>query len=153
MAQHEGQDLSTVKESDIVVGVDGSPSANAALRWALAQAQLTGARVQAVTAWEFPAMSGSGTPFPYDDYAGAAGRLLSESVQEALGSGPPEVEVLESVLAGHPAQVLLDVAAHATLLVVGSRGHGGFAGTLLGSVSQHCAQHSRCPVVIVRGKG
>jgi nucleotide-binding universal stress UspA family protein len=51
---------------------------------------------------------------------------------------------------GHPAQVLLNVADRADLLVVGSRGHGGVAGALLGSVSQHCAHHARCPVLIVR---
>ena len=153
MAWQEGQNLSDLRETDIVVGVDGSPSSRAALRWAISQARTTGARVQAVTAWEFPALYSWGPTHPYEDFAATAGKVLAESVQEACGSEGPDVEIRESVVAGHPAQVLLDASARTALLVVGSRGHGGFDGTLLGSVSQHCAQHARCPVVIVRGKG
>lgn len=152
MVPNEGSNLSAVRSTDIVVGVDGSPSAKAALRWALAQAKLTGARVRAVAAWEFPASYGWGPAFPYVDLATVTGKALSESVAEALGFEQPRVEVLESVVPGHPAQVLIDASAHAGLLVVGSRGHGAFAGTLLGSVSQHCVQHAHCPVVVVRGK-
>lgn len=153
MAVREGQRVSDVRDTDIVVGADGSPSSKAALRWALRQARQTGARVQAVTAWEFPAYYGMGAVVPYEDFAANAGKILSESVQEALEGDQPDVPVLESVVAGHPAQVLIDLSAHAALLVVGSRGHGAFTGTLLGSVSQHCAQHAHCPVVVVRGKG
>jgi nucleotide-binding universal stress UspA family protein len=142
-----------IRDTDIVVGVDGSPSSNAALRWALGQARRTGGRVQAVTSWEFPAYYGMGAVFPYEDFAATAGKILHEAVEEALGAGGPDVPVRESVVAGHPAQVLIDLSAHAALLVVGSRGHGAFTGTLLGSVSQQCAQHARCPVVVVRGRG
>jgi nucleotide-binding universal stress UspA family protein len=142
-----------VRGTDIVVGVDGSPSSKAALRWALAQARRTGARVQAVTSWEFPAYYGMGAVLPYEDFAATAGKILSESVQEALEADAPGVLVLETVVHGHPAQTLIDMSAHAALLVVGSRGHGAFTGTLLGSVSQRCAQHAHCPVVVVRGKG
>ena len=138
-------------ERDIVVGVDGSAPSLAALRWALDQARLTGARVRAVIAWEIPVYTGWGL-IPYEDFGAAAGKLLGESVQEAAGFDVPDVEVLETVLPGHPAQVLIDASAHAALLVVGSRGGGGFAGTLFGSVSQLCAQHAHCPIVIVRGK-
>ena len=152
MVSQQQSHLTGVRPTDIVVGVDGSPSAQAALRWALAQAKATGGRVQAVSAWEFPVSAGWGVPLSYEDLAASVGQALSEAVQEALGFDQPEVEVLESVMPGHPAQVLIDASAHAGLLVVGSRGHGSFAGTLLGSVSQHCAQHSRCPVVVVRGK-
>jgi nucleotide-binding universal stress UspA family protein len=153
MALREGQQAGDIRATDIVVGADGSPSSKAALRWALTQARRTGARVQAVTAWEFPAYYGAGGMFPYEDFAANAGKILSESVQEALDGEQPDVPVLETVVPGHPAQVLIDLSAHAALLVVGSRGHGAFAGTLLGSVSQHCAQHAHCPVVVVRGKG
>ncbi|GIF23361.1 nucleotide-binding universal stress UspA family protein [Actinoplanes tereljensis] len=138
-------------QTDILVGVDGSPPSRAALRWALDQARLTGGRVRAIAAWEVPAYTGL-TLIPYDDLAAAAGKLLSTTVQEVLGFDPPPVEVDEIVLPGHPAQVLIDASAHAALLVVGSRGHGAFAGTLLGSVSQLCVQHAHCPVVVVRGK-
>lgn len=153
MAQREGLHTSEVRDTDIVVGVDGSPSSKAALRWALAQARRTGARVQAVMSWEYPAYYGMGAVVPYEDFAATAGKILSASVQEALGVDEPDVPVLETVAPGHAAQVLIDKSAHAALLVVGSRGHGAFTGTLLGSVSQHCAQHAHCPVVVVRGKG
>ncbi|GAA3950394.1 universal stress protein [Actinoplanes auranticolor] len=153
MVRREGEKADQVRDNDIVVGVDGSPSSKAALRWALMQARRTGARVQAVTSWEFPAYYGMSAVFPYEDFAATAGRILSEAVQQALEDGGLDVPVLETVVAGHPAQVLLDMSAHAALLVVGSRGHGAFTGTLLGSVSQHCAQHAHCPVVVVRGRG
>ena len=153
MTLREGRNAGEVRDTDIVVGVDGSPSSMAALRWALLQAHRTGARVQALISWEFPAYYGMGTVFPYEDFAATAGKVLNEAVQEALGAGELDVPVLETVVAGHPAQALIDMSAHAALLVVGSRGRGAFTGTLLGSVSQHCAQHAHCPVVVVRGKG
>ena len=139
-------------DTDIVVGVDGSPSSKAALRWALDQARLTKARLRAVIAWEVTPYTGWGV-LAHEDFGAAAGQLLSESVRETLGFDPPlDVEVVETVRPGHPAQVLIDESAHGALLVVGSRGHGGFAGTLLGSVSQLCVQHAHCPVLVVRGK-
>jgi len=139
-------------DTDVVVGVDGSPSSKAALRWALDQARLTKARLRAVIAWEVTPYTGWGV-LAHEDFGAAAGQLLSESVRETLGFDPPlDVEVVETVRPGHPAQVLIDESAHGALLVVGSRGHGGFAGTLLGSVSQLCVQHAHCPVLVVRGK-
>lgn len=147
----DGAQLDIARETDIVVGVDGSVPSRAALRWALDQARLAGARVRAVIAWEVPSYTGWG-PVPHEDFGAAAGKLLAEAVRDALGFDAPEVEVLETALPGHPAQVLIDASAHAALLVVGSRGHGAFAGTLLGSVSQLCVQHAHCPVVVVRGK-
>jgi nucleotide-binding universal stress UspA family protein len=143
--------IDDVRDTDLLVGVDGSAPARAALRWAVDQARLTGARVRAVIAWEVPVYTGWGY-IPYEDFGAAAGKLLSETVEQALGPDGLDVEIVESVLPGHPAQVLIDASAHATLLVVGSRGHGAFAGTLLGSVSQLCVQHAHCPVVVVRGK-
>jgi nucleotide-binding universal stress UspA family protein len=152
MVPHEEQNLADARDTDIVVGVDGSPSAEAALRWALAQARRTSGRVRAIAAWEFPAYYGWATAFPYEDLGATTAKVLSGWVQEAFDGDPPDVEVLEVVVPGHPAQVLIDASAHAALLVVGSRGHGAFTGTLLGSVSQHCVQHARCPVVVVRGR-
>ena len=141
-----------MSDKDVVVGVDGSAPSRAALRWALDQARLTGVRLRAVIAWEVPAYTGWGS-MAYEDFGAAAGKLLSEAVHDVFGLDPPtDVEVVETALPGHPAQVLIDQSAHAGLLVVGSRGHGGFAGTVLGSVSQLCAQHAHCPVVVVRGK-
>jgi nucleotide-binding universal stress UspA family protein len=151
MTQHKGANLPEARVDDVVVGVDGSSSSKTALRWALSQARLTGGRVLAVTAWEMPVPYGWEPPHPYGDVALAAGRMLSEAVREALGLDVPDVEVLESVVVGHPAQVLIDISEHAAVLVIGSHGHGRFAGALLGSISQQCVQHSRCPVVVVRG--
>jgi nucleotide-binding universal stress UspA family protein len=136
---------------DIVVGVDGSPSAESALRWAAAQARLTGARIHAIIAWEYPVLYAWGPTYTHHDFAATAGKVLADGVHRALGLDL-EVPVEESVLPGHPAQVLIDASQNAALLVVGCRGHGTFSGTLLGSVSQHCVQHARCPVVVVRGR-
>ncbi|GAA4990583.1 universal stress protein [Kitasatospora paranensis] len=135
----------------IVVGVDGSPSSNAALRWAARQAGLSGASLDAVIAWEYPVTYGwSGTALD-GDFAGLAGKVLAAAVITELGR-QPEVGVRERVLGGNAAEVLLEAAHGAELLVLGNRGHGGFAEALLGSVGQHCVQHADCPVVIVRGE-
>lgn len=136
----------------IVAGVDGSPSSRLALRWALGQAELTGARVLAVTSWEYPSFyTWEGGPLPPDDFSQDARTSLDESVDEQLQqSGAPQVQVDRDVRHGHAAQVLMEASEGADLLVVGSRGHGTFYGALLGSVSQRCAVHSRCPLVIVR---
>jgi nucleotide-binding universal stress UspA family protein/CRP-like cAMP-binding protein len=138
-------------ERRIVVGVDGSPSSTAALRWAFRQAELTGAVVDAVAAWRLPSSYGwapdttGGTSFEDEARNG-----LTAAIAEVSG-GDSAVEVRPKVVWGHPAQVLVDAAKGAELLVVGSRGHGGFVGALLGSVSQHCVHHAPCPVVIIRG--
>lgn len=142
--------MSRASENRIVVGVDGSPPSSAALRWALEQAELTGAVIHAITAWEFPSFySWEGGTVPPDDFEDAATETLNDTVDTALAGGSP-VTVRREVVHGHSAQVLLDAAENARLLVVGSRGHGTFVGALLGSISQRCVVHSKCPVVIVR---
>lgn len=141
-----------VRDTDIVVGMDGSPAAKRALSWAAVQARLTGARLQVITAWEFPYYYAWAPMIPHDeDLSSAAGKVLASAVRDVLGDGPLDLEIQESVVAGHPAQVLVDASTRAALLVVGSRGHGGFTGGLIGSVSQQCVQHAGCPVVVVRG--
>lgn len=135
----------------IVVGIDGSQPSKAALRWALRQARLTGATVDAVIAWDFPATYGwQMAPLQTDDIETAATKTIEATINDVVGS-EPGVPVHPHVTRGHAAQVLLDAADDAELIVVGNRGHGGFAGALLGSVSQHCVQHAPCPVVVVRG--
>ena len=139
-------------EHRIVAGVDGSPSSREALRWAVRQAALTGSVVDAVTAWHDPSgYDGYGWLITDTSYAEDAAKTLSETVDSAVEAGSG-VTVRQRVVEGHPARVLLDAADGADLLAVGSRGHGGFAGLLLGSVSQHCAQHSPCPVLVIRGQ-
>jgi len=134
----------------IVVGVDGSDSSQRALRWAADQAKLTGARLDVVTTWEYPPTLGWAPPYPSDfDPDQDARKALQKTVDTVLGADPGMAVEL-TVTEGHPSYVLVQAAAHAALLVVGSRGHGAFAGMLLGSVSEYCAAHSPCPVVVVR---
>lgn len=136
----------------IVVGVDGSPSSRAALRWAVRQAALTGSAVDAVTAWRDPAAYlGYGWLVADSSYAELAAKTLADTVENTKRGS--NVSVRQLVVPGHPAAVLTEAARGADLLVVGRRGHGGFPGLLLGSVSQHCAQRSPCPAVIIPGSG
>lgn len=136
----------------IVAGVDGSPSSIHALRWAVKQAELTGASVDAVIAWQYPIAAGGfgWAPSTLDDntdYAELAAKALNGALADV--ELPAAVKVRQIVQAGNPAQVLLAAAKGAALLVVGNRGHGGFTEALLGSVSQRCVHHAQCPVVVV----
>lgn len=136
----------------IVVGVDGSPTSAAALRWGVRQAALTGAEVRAVTSWRYPDFYGWDPGVPVSDFADWAGQAQREVVEE-VSAEAPDVTVRCTVGQGDPASVLLDAAQGAELLVVGNRGHGGVTSVLLGSVSHRCAQEAECPVVIVRQPG
>ncbi|WP_017624274.1 universal stress protein [Nocardiopsis chromatogenes] len=142
----------------VVVGLDGSASARAAAAWAFAAAARREAALRAVIAhepvshrlmgrWEAPVRDGS-EQAELEEAAREARRLLSESLA-GLREHHPQVEVEESAVPGHPAQVLADASAHSDLLVVGSRGRGGFTGMLLGSVSQSALAHASVPVAIV----
>jgi nucleotide-binding universal stress UspA family protein len=138
----------------IVVGVDSSHGSRSALRWALTQARLTGATVEAVAAWQNPAMIGYSygwvpAEFEGESIAAVAEKILAEAVAEVAGPEREPAQIRTRIAEGPPAQVLLTAAAGAEMLVVGSRGHGAFAGMLLGSVSQHCVQHAPCPVVVI----
>lgn len=133
----------------IVVGVDGSPSSLAALRWALWQARLTQGSVTAVLAWEYPAFSGWVPAEPEGGFAGLMAQALADAVGEVVGEGT-SVPVRQEVMQAHPAKALLDAGKEADVLVVGNRGHTGLTEALLGSVSQQCVYHARCPVVVVR---
>jgi nucleotide-binding universal stress UspA family protein len=138
----------------IVVGVDGSPGSKTALKWAMTQARLTGATVEAITTWQDPAQYGTAygwtaAAFEGDSYATTMVKVLDDTIAEVTAGMPQPVTVLAQVINGHPAEALTHAAAGAEMLVVGSRGHGTFAGIVLGSVSQHCVQHAPCPVVVV----
>lgn len=138
--------------SIITVGIDGSPGSLKALRWAIEEARLRGSDLTAIHAWQLPY------------HQGYLGHLALERLREPLEAAGNRtldaaltddtintegVSITGSVIHGSPAQVLLEAAAGAALLVVGSRGHGGFTGLMLGSVGQQCAQGATCPVVIV----
>lgn len=137
----------------IVVGVDGSPHSVAALRWALRQAVLTGAQVDAVACWHVPAMVGAYAPVAFVDIdlTGPTGDIARDAVTDAVIATPGagQVTVHVQVAQGYPTPVLLEAAEGADVLVVGSRGHGELRGMLLGSVGLHCATHAPCPVLIV----
>jgi nucleotide-binding universal stress UspA family protein len=142
----------------IVVGVDHSEGAKAALRFGLEEARLRRARLRVVHAWQYgyigatglegtlPALGGE-----IKELRGAAEAALEEMLRESIG-GTDGVAIERRVVEGRPAPVLVDESTGADLLVVGSRGHGGFTGLLLGSVSQQCVHHAACPVVVVHGK-
>jgi nucleotide-binding universal stress UspA family protein len=137
----------------IVAGVDGSTPSINALRWATRHAELTGGTIDAIIAWEFPMAAGGLGWAPISgiddtDYSELAAKALSAAVDEV--NPPRGVAVHQIVVEGNPAQVLLDAAKDADLLVVGNRGHGGFADALIGSVSVRCLHHATCPVVVVR---
>ena len=139
----------------IVVGVDHSEAAKAALRFALEEAKLREATLRVVHAWQYGYIGATGPEGAYPAVGGdikelrdAAETALEETLQESTAE-METMEVERRVVQGRAAAALVDESRDADLLVVGSRGHGGFAGLLLGSVSQQCAHHAACPVVIV----
>jgi len=141
----------------IVVGVDHSAGAKAALRFALEEARLRQATLRVVHAWQFGYIGATGLEgfLPaaggeLEDFRQSAEAALDETLRD-VGVDEDGVAIERRVDQGTAAAVLVEESRGAELLVVGSRGHGGFAQLLLGSVSQQCAQHASCPVVIVRG--
>jgi nucleotide-binding universal stress UspA family protein len=132
----------------IVVGVDGSENSRQALRWALDEARLRQAQVRVVHAWWMYPMLADGMDDPHSisDASGAVQKFVTETLGEQ-----DDVEVETVAGQGQQASAaLVGGAKDAELLVVGSRGAGGFSSLLLGSVNQQCAQHAPCPVAIVR---
>ena len=129
----------------IVVGTDGSDDALAAVRQAVELARLSSAELELVSAWQ-PYYGTVELPVAVDNLEARALEALRTTRAAVDTSG---LEVSEVLVQGDPARALLEQAEGADLLVVGSRGHGGFAGLLLGSVSQKCVQHAPCPVLVV----
>jgi nucleotide-binding universal stress UspA family protein len=138
----------------VLVGVDGSEPSVHALRWSAFLAHSMRVALTAVIAWELPGYSWGiegWAGFPNDwDPAANAQAVLEGAIAAAFGSTAP-AHLTTSVREGIAARVLLDACATSTMLVVGSRGHGGFAGLLLGSVSSACAAHATVPVLVVHG--
>ena len=142
----------------IVVGVDGSDEAAAALRWAVEEAKLRGAAVEAVHAWSYVPMTTAAdsglVPMAWTESAemleatqAAGARIAEQQVESVLGAGH---DVAISLVQGDASEALLEAATGADLLVVGNRGRGALKGALLGSTSGRVADHAPCPVVIVR---
>ena len=159
----ENQNGNTKRAPAVVVGVDGSAGARDALVWALAEARLRRWPVRAVHAWMFGYIGGSVEGYPYwggglgsytslgidlGDLHHAAEDLLERALADVKDEAD-DVEIDRQVVQGSAAEVLVREATAGDLLVVGSRGHGGFAGLVLGSVSQQCVHHAPCPVVVI----
>lgn len=143
--------MSTPTPGDpIVVGVDGSPESRQALRWATDLAKLLGATINVVSAWQYPTTYGYAAPLPDWNPDEQMRRVQSQVITGVFGEENPS-GVARIVVNGGAARVLLEASQTALMLVVGSRGHGGFAGLLLGSVSATVAEHASCPVLIVHG--
>ncbi len=136
----------------IVVGIDGSDQSREALEWAIGEARLRGAKLEVVHAWIWPSLSSEHPSFPaITDPDLEAKAFLAKFTKEVLEKVPAsDLEIEELTLVGPAALVLDEQAEGADLLVVGARGHGGFTGLLLGSVSQQVTHHAPCPVVIIR---
>jgi nucleotide-binding universal stress UspA family protein len=136
----------------IVVGVDGSEYSMEALRWAARLSPLLDCDIEAVLAWSDPRQSawspGFGILSSELDPEGDANKALAAAIDEAFGSTHPDRLRLVTQK-GSPTKVLVDRSADARMLIVGSRGRGGFAGLLLGSVSTKCAEHAKCSVLVV----
>ena len=154
MTKESSHDADRTTGQRIIVGVDGSPSSQAAFRWAIRQARLAGGGVRAVTAWHRPVAYGYPVPIsPLSSAEEIAGRVLRFATGEAAQEPGEPVPITGKIVEGNAAKVLLEEAHDADLLVIGSRGHGGFTEALLGSVSQHCVHHAQCPVAIIRSQG
>ncbi len=147
-------DAGPTERSRIVVGVDGSPGASAALEWAYAEARLRRVGVLAVCAYDEPwglAALGMSSASAVKELRAALAEDAELVLEEARASAPDSVGVTEQAVQSPPGSALVAASEGSALLVVGSRGRGGFKSLLLGSVSQHCASHARGVVVVVRG--
>lgn len=136
----------------IVVGVDGSEGARRALEWAVEEAKLRGARLEVIHAWHYPYVPTgpfAPTALPALEAFEIDARAELDRAAEGLETHGLEVPVEQALVCDGAAHALIDASKGADLLVVGSRGRGGFAGLLLGSVSQAVAEHALCPVVII----
>jgi nucleotide-binding universal stress UspA family protein len=140
----------------IVVGVDGSEHSIEGLSWALEEARARQWDVEAVITWTMPVMAdayggGAMAAIDFGAVADAARQTLEAAVTSACPGPDERAAITRTVVEGSAGHVLVEASRHADLLVVGSRGHGGFAGLLLGSVSSQCVHHAHCPVTVVRG--
>ena len=139
-------DATTAKKR-IVVGVDGSATSVEALRWANRISNCLDSDIEAIYAWHLPTYLYAGLPDNYRPDLDAE-HTLTDAIETAFGNRCP-AEVKSVVTQGYPARVLIEASRDAELLIVGSRGHGGFAGLLLGSVSTQVVEHAKCPVLVV----
>lgn len=138
----------TQQFSRVTVGVDGSHASREALAWAASEAQLRSSTLEIDHVWTLPNMGYGGYVSQLDDFEKDAKVLLDEIAAEAT-STYPDLKIEANLLQGPPAQALIERGIKSDLVVVGSRGHGGFTGLMLGSVSQQLVHHASFPVVVI----
>jgi len=141
-------ETTSLTQPRVVVGVDGSEQSRLALARAAELARQMGALLEPVSVWQYPPVPETSMLSDWSPERDAA-ELLRECLDEEFDGDVPEW-VRPTVSAGPPARTLIESSRGAELLVVGSRGHGGFVGLLLGSVSSACAEYAHCPVLIMR---
>lgn len=132
----------------IVVGIDGSEASVEALRQAQRLAIAFGAKVLANAYWDYPQVYSGYMMMGIEGFEERAGQILDEAVKTAFGDETPS-NVISSLIRGHPRESLIEASRDADMIVVGRRGHGGFGGLLLGSVSSALVAHAHCPVLVV----
>lgn len=136
----------------IVVGIDGSPASLKAVLWAAHEAKLRNSEIEILHSWSMPfvvdPMAMMPMMFPVEEMVTSANKIVAAATEIVAGIDP-KIRVVTRVERGAASEHLIAAGKSADLLVVGSRGHGGFAGLLLGSVAQQVANHAPCPVVIV----
>jgi nucleotide-binding universal stress UspA family protein len=138
----------------IVVGIDGSEASREALRWAANEADVRGVDLQVVGVWSFPMYldpMGGAHPLPnlLERTEERERKMIDDEIQSVLGTSPV-ISITKTLRCGSTAPELLDASVGAELLVVGSRGRGGFMSALMGSTAMHCVQHATVPVAVVR---
>ncbi|GEO94561.1 universal stress protein [Kocuria turfanensis] len=138
--------------SAVVVGVDGSEQSVEALRWAARIAPALGASIKVVGAWDYPPEYAGYVPLGSDNFDEVTRKRVDKAIHQAFGEDVPE-GLTTTVEFGHPSKVLVRESEDASMLVVGRRGHGGFRGLLLGSVSAACVSHASCPVLVIHEDG
>ncbi len=142
-------------EPGILVGVDGSEASRSALDYAAQIAPKLGLPLHVLVVWDYPTLMW-GDAYSYsvgtfEALKADAEQIAADEVARVFPEEPPEW-ITSSARQGSAARTLIEASRGASMLVVGSRGHGGFAGLLLGSVSSACASHAHCPILVVREK-
>ena len=136
----------------VVVGIDGSPESINALRWAGEYAFVANKEVEVVVAWDWYRGPGVYTPI-FDGFdPQAEAETVVEKALIQLRSEWPYLTATGRAAEGHPSPILVEASKNASMVVLGSRGHGEFTGMLLGSVSEYCATHAHCPVLVYRDR-
>lgn len=134
----------------VVVGVDGSTASQAALDWGIQEAKLRNGRVVVLASWQYPYVTAAAAQVL--DYAGFERDAQSILDDELRRVADPAVPVTGRLVEGNAAAALVEASGEADLLIVGSRGLGGFTGMMLGSVSAQLAHHAHCPLLIIRAE-